>query len=156
MLGVWTKAINNLPMCHFWQLTAILKPNCCLTLQQVYLKLQFKHWATEKMSKQVSTLQVICGLWKCMHAHCVLLRSEMNIPKEISSAYSSVMCSAIQVSHGIVTVWWLQDSHDCSLSVNVVHFNCCMTKMVEWGGGAVLKFTVLTGVCHLSECPEQS
>ena len=27
---------------------------------------------------------------------------EINIPKEISSAYSSVMCSAIQVFHGIV------------------------------------------------------
>ena len=31
-----------------------------------------------------------------------LFRAEMNRPKEISSTYSSVMCSAIQVFHGIV------------------------------------------------------
>ena len=31
-----------------------------------------------------------------------LMEPEINIPKEISSPYLSVMCSAIQVFHGIV------------------------------------------------------
>ena len=50
---------------------------------------------------------------------CVFL-AEINIPKEISSAYSSVMCSAIQVFHDIVMLiarfpWLFAKCKRCSI-----------------------------------------
>ena len=60
-------------------------------------------------------------------------KSEINIPKEISSAYSCVIFAQRSRSSTIL-LCWLQGSLDCSQNVNIVQYNCCMTTMVECGG----------------------
>ena len=57
-------------------------------------------------------------------------RTETNIPEEIRSTYSYLLCAAIQVWYGIIML--IPRFFDMSKSLNAIQYNYCLTTGVAF------------------------